>query len=327
MVTGLGLLLALPALAQENSTLGKYPRDSLTPQVLELKGILQHRNGTLEKDPPIPFEYWELHTAGKTYYLDLRGKQLLTLAEKLVNQPVVVTGLPEPASPTLRVTGLKADEFVKQTIHVEIRGKLGGLSAVKVCPNRPPQPIKITAWWIDYDGGKSYQLSIGSGELLKLANTLYGKDVVVAGTRVGQTIHVTGLKAAESNCQEKVIAEIQGRLERVFEAEGFHERIDWPPDDEGFHERIDWPPVKLRARWKITADGKTYSLDFGGNRKLESLASQLVNKTVVVTGRLQNGVVRVRSLWPVDSEVGLKLACPPALAGRSSRQSCIPERG
>jgi hypothetical protein len=318
IVTGLGLFLTLPALAQEKSAPLKCSPDGSATQVLELKGVLRHVKGALTKNPPVPFEYWELHTAGKTYYLDLRGKQLLALAEKLVNRPVVVTGIPEPASPTIRVTGIKADEYVKETIQVEIRGKLGSWrepNLIKPLPFPidkpdpwikpwPPRPIpQIVTWWIYYDGGKYYELEFGGrAELLKLAKTLDGKQVVVTGTRAGQVIHVASMKVPESDCQEKVSIEIQGVLEGEFIA---IDRLHQPLYPSGH-------VVKNRVLvgWKLTVNGKTYTLDFGGDQKLKNVASQLMNKTVIVTGTLKNGVVTVTRLLPAGPDAAFELACP-----------------
>src|SRR5262249_34846642 len=46
--------------------------------------------------------------------------------------------------------------------------------------------------------------------------------------------------------------------------------------------------VKHPVGWEITANRKTYTLDFSGHPELEKLASQLVNKTVVVSGTLKD---------------------------------------
>ena len=123
IVAGLTLLRAAPAPATENVEPGKGA-DNLVARTVVLKGMLRHVKGEKTREPAIPFDYWTVHADGETYYLHLRSKELLELAEQLVNRPVVVTGIPEPASPTLRVTSLKADECVKQTIHVDIRGRL-----------------------------------------------------------------------------------------------------------------------------------------------------------------------------------------------------------
>jgi hypothetical protein len=230
---------------------------------------------------------------GKTYYLDLRGKELLERAEKLVDRPVVVTGIPDPASPTLRVTTLKADEFVKETINVEVRGILG-VHRGRERPDRWERPkpppdvdllLPIDIWWIYlYLPEKSYQVDFGGrNELLDLAGKLEGKSVIVTGMRVGEVIHVTSMKADEGSYRETVTVEIQGILGR---------RV------------VGWAEIAPRGYpvmggWMITAEGKTYTLAFA-DRYEEKIAAILVNKTVVLTGTLKDGVVTVTGLQPAD---------------------------
>jgi hypothetical protein len=300
VVTGLSLLLAVPAPAKEPFV-----------RAVVLKGILRHEQGAKTSYPEIPFEYWKVIADGKTYYLDLRGKELLELAEKLVNRPVVVTGIPDPASPTLRVTSLKADDFVKETINVEIRGRLGSWREPRIIdpwydrwpdpgfgPHLRPCPEvgklgPIVSWWI-YLGEKYYRVDFGARkELLDLAKQLDGQSVIVTGTRVGEVIHVVSMKADEGAYQETVTVEVQGILER-----DFVELLDvWfkiePPKSGG--------KVPLPVGWIITADGKTYTLAFGNRHELEKLAAKLVNKTVVVTGTLKDGVLTVTGLQPADA--------------------------
>src|SRR5262249_12341619 len=188
IVAGLGLFLAVPAPATEKAERGKIA-DNEAVRTVVLKGMLRHVKGEKTREPPIPFDYWTVHAGGETYYLDLRGKELLERAEQLVNRPVVVTGIPEPASPTLRVTSRKADEFVKQTIHVEIRGRLEanrktfpaepwpGDELVPRPRPWPTEPGPIIGWRIVFSE-KSYRLDFGSHqELRNLAETLDGQGV------------------------------------------------------------------------------------------------------------------------------------------------------
>jgi hypothetical protein len=317
IVIGFSLLLTVPAQAAEKAGRGKGP-DGPFVRALVLKGMLRHVKGELESRPPVPFEYWQLRAGGKTYYLDLRGKELLERGEKLVNRLVVVTGIPEPASPTLRVTSLKADEFVKETIHVEIRGKLARcLEDYRPKPkDRCPwgKPAPTVTWWISFDGGKSYQLDFrGRRELHALAKKLDGKAVVVTGTRVGEVIHVAGLKAEASAYRETVTVEIQGVLERVF-AEFDVWLLSYPPRYGG--------KIKLPVGWKITAAGKTYTLDFTSHPELEKRASPLVNQTVVVTGRLKDGVVAVTG-WKAAASANESVHAE--IKGRLSLFACRPQ--
>jgi hypothetical protein len=303
-VAGLSLLLVLPAFADEPSAIVKCPTDAPVIRTVVVKGMLRHVTGELDKIPRVPFEYWELHAPGKTYYLDLRGKGLLDWAEKLVNRPVVVAGFPEPASPTLLVTSLQPDEFIKQTIHVEIRGRLVSIrdqrilepleqepSPAKAQPQfdadlpgwRPflPRPRDLVVGWRILVGDKAYDLAFdNSPELWKLAENLDGQSMFVTGTRVGDVIQVRTMKADEGSYQETVAVEIQGRLHSPRDVEQ-----QWAP-----------PPLF----WTVTAGDKTYRLAFGDNRRLEKLAASLENTTVVVTGTFQHGFVTVTGLRSSD---------------------------
>src|SRR5262249_25894748 len=225
IVAGLGLFLALPALAAEKSgsvdCVVRSPEGPILRAVV-LKGILRHERVEEPSNFPFPGGYWKVIADGKTYYLDLRGKELLERAENLVNQRVVVTGIPEPASPTIRVTSLKPDEFVKETINVEIRGRLESIREwlhlleefrERALPRPPQDRFPIITGWQVYVGDKSYRMDFGSRiELQKLAHQLDHKGVIVTGTRVGGVIRVTGLKADEGTYQETVTVEIQGVL-------------------------------------------------------------------------------------------------------------------
>jgi hypothetical protein len=309
IVTGLSLLLAVPAPATEKGAPAKGPEGTVVRAVV-LKGVLRHVQGELQKDPPMPFEYWQLDAGGKTYYLDLRGKQLLERAEKLVNRPVVVTGLPDPASPTLRVTDLKADEFVNETVHVEIRGRLESYRhalphllqpwpiACDTLPRwRPwpppeegpfyPEPAPILSWWV-YLGDKYYQLDFGSaGELLERAKQLDHKGVIVTGTRLGEVIRVTSIKADDGTYRETVTVMIQGELSAETHPTKRLTYIGRPT-----------PSVEFVTVWYITVNGKKYQLDFRTGTMPAFDLNNLKGRTVVVTGMLKDDVVAVTSLQP-----------------------------
>jgi hypothetical protein len=307
IVAGLGLLLAVPAPAAETMEPGTNAAD-LVPRVVALKGMLRREKGEKESLPPIPFEYWTLNAGGKTYYLHLRGKDLLERAEKLVNRPVEVAGVLDPASPTLRVTSLKADEFVKQTINVEVRGRLEGHREPRIIDPWPdpwerprPRPMPPVSWWI-YLGEKSYQVDFDvCKDLLDIAKKLDGKSVIVTGTRVGEVIHATAMKADEGTYQETVTVELQGVLGRVFAEEDVW-LLCYPPIYGG--------KIRLPVGWEVTADGKTYTLAFGNNTGLERFAAKLVNRPVVVTGTLKDGVVTVTDLQHADPNDWWLLAEP-----------------
>jgi hypothetical protein len=115
-VTGLGLFLALPALAEAKVRSGQHPNGPAI-RVVEITGQLHQGKGVLERNPPIPFEYWELLADGRMYYLELRDKEMRGQAEKLNGRTVEVIGTLAPSGPTIRVTGFKY-------ALVEIKGKL-----------------------------------------------------------------------------------------------------------------------------------------------------------------------------------------------------------
>jgi len=308
IVAGLGLFLALPALAAEKSgsvdCVVRSPEGPILRAVV-LKGILRHERVEEPSNFPFPGGYWKVIADGKTYYLDLRGKELLERAENLVNQRVVVTGIPEPASPTIRVTSLKPDEFVKETIKVEIRGRLESIrewlhllkeAHESIYPPREHFPI-ITGWQI-YVGDKSYRLDFGSRiELQNLAHQLDHKGVIITGTRVGDVIHVTKLKADEGTYQQTVTVEIQGVLTNTARLMKWLEAKRNP--------MLDKDDFTL---WYVTANGKSYQLDFSRKPMPFARLNELTNRTVVVTGTLKDGVVTVTSLTPVDP-------IPPSIAG------------
>jgi len=310
IVAGLSLFLAAPAPATEKGEQGTNANNEAVRTVV-LKGTLRHVKGEKAREPPIPFDYWTVHADGETYYLHLRSKELLELAEQLVNRPVVVTGIPEPASPTLRVTGLKADEFFTQTFHVDIRGRLEAIRespllyeprtgpGLRPWPDErlprprpwPPEPGPIVGWQIVL-GEKSYQLDFGRrDDLRELAKNLDGKGVVVTGTRVGEVVHVTSMKADAGTYRETVTVEIQGVLGRAFMEMDFWLE-SYPPQYGG--------KVKRPVGWEITAAGKTYTLNFSSHPELVKLAPQLADTTVVVTGTLKDGVVTVTGLRSAD---------------------------
>jgi hypothetical protein len=298
IVTGFGLLLALPAAAEEKPGSGRQAPDNPRPKLLQFKGVLRHEQGARTRDPEIPFDYWKLEAAGTTYYLDLRGPEL-PVARMLVGRPVVVIGSLDLASPTVHVTSLRADEFVQETVNVEVRGRLVSIredprhykpleyyQGPPLVEGRlaPPERGWIVGWRI-FLGKKSYELDFGSPdhkrtvELLELAEKLDGHGVVVTGTQVGDVIHVTGLKADEGAYHQTVGVKIQGVLRCMLE----------PPSHD----------------WSVTAGGKRYRLQFPSNDSdlhvpFQLRAERLAGKTVVVTGTLKDGVVTVTGLWAAE---------------------------
>jgi hypothetical protein len=271
----MSLFLALPALAADRAGTTEFRPATPELQAVTFKGVLRHVHGAFTSEPPIPFDYWELIVNGKTYYLDLRTRALLELAEQLTGRPVVVTGLLDSTSPTIHVLSLKADEFVKETRQVEIRGWLEK-RVIERDPWRDHILRPLIAYvpiieWNVHVNGKTYRLDLGTDPAVQaMAEVLKGHSVILTGTRQDGMIRVTGLKADHSDYERDVVTvEIQGRLD-----------AGWCPT----------PPS-----WTIVADGKTYQLDLR-SRFHHCLARQLNGKTVVVTGTLKDGVVTVTGL-------------------------------
>lgn len=285
VLAGLGLFLALPALAEEKVGSGKYP-DGPAIRIVAITGQLHHVKGVLTSDPPIPFEYWELLADGKMYYLDLRDKELIGLAEKLNGQTVEVIGTLAPSSPTIQVTCFKY-------AFVEIKGKLCktlripdrwyyrgpfersaprslAFSSFKphVPDDRSPMPNlgPIEVWTITA-GGKTYELTFGSEELRKLAEKLNGKVVVVTGTPRKYAIHVACMKAEESESpREKVTTEAHAQVKRL---------------------KIYGPLGDSSECWGLAINGENYELDFGGLKDLAEMTKNLSGTVVTVSGVLE----------------------------------------
>ena len=285
MVTGLGLFLALPALAEEKVGSGKIP-GRLATQVVEITGQLHHEKGVLASYPGIPFDYWELLADGKMYYLDLRAKELRGQAEKLNDRTVEVIGTLAPSSPTIRVTGFKY-------ALVEIKGKLCKTLRIPehwyhpdlfersapreraFAPRNPHVPDDrfpmpnlgpIDRWTITV-AGQTYELTFDSKDLRKLAEKLNGKVVVVTGTPRNYHIHVTGMKAEESeSAREKATTEVYGQVKRL---------------------KINGPLGDSYECWGLTINGETYELDFGGLKDLAEMTKNLGGTVVTVSGVLE----------------------------------------
>jgi hypothetical protein len=278
LLAGFGLFLAIPAPAAEMVRPGKQPVKSAMGWV-EIKGKLHRVKGEFKSNPPIPFDYWELLAGGKTYYLDLRGKELPVLAEKLNGWVVVVTGILHPSSPTIWVTGLKADEYIK----VEIKGKLS--TVLRPLPGRrfpydrddrfPMPTVRFIEVWTITAGGKTYDLTFGSDDLRKLAEKVKGKTVVVTGTPENYTILVTSMKAdLKEGPSEYTKVEIKGQVQR--------RKVTGHPFGGNSYEC-----------WAVTLNGQRYELDFGGLKDVAEMATNLQGKVVVISGVLE--VIRPRA--------------------------------
>jgi hypothetical protein len=202
VLAGLACCLTLPAL-DAGTAVGCLPppltRDYLKKTVrVEIKGKLEHVRIWLEPDdvrdqtfpmPNLPFvDYWQITVRGKTYMLAFPEQKPLTdQADKLAGKSVILTGKLD--GETVHVTGLKADEeCVKQTTEVELRGRLKAV-LLRCGPGSK-------AWTVVVDGQEHF-LDLADAQLLKTAETLEGKDVLITGVMSVYDIHVKTLKAAQ----------------------------------------------------------------------------------------------------------------------------------
>jgi hypothetical protein len=209
LLTGLVCCLTLPAL-NAGTDLGCLPPPPLPVQdylkkttSVEIKGQLSHIvsdcRGPQDTKFPMPniwfFNAWQMTVGGKTYTLTFgERKDVTELTNKLVGKTVIVSGTLDGS--TVHVTGLKADdEYVKETIEVEVRGQLQFLYTLfpNIGTNRIEKDLAGVNIVVD---GKTYKLDL-MPELLKLAQTLDGKVVVLTGILNKDTIAVKTLKVAE----------------------------------------------------------------------------------------------------------------------------------
>jgi hypothetical protein len=304
LLSGINLLLSVPTSADQTQ-LVKYPVDG---RVVEIKGQLYNVKGDANTNPPIPFDYWELLADGKTYYLVLRGDDLLATAGQLNTQTVVVTGVLAATSPTIRVTSIKADEYV----NVEIRGRL-----CQITRELPlwgdPQPYLnkdvpelsilgrrlLDEWTITADG-KTYYLDFDDAAMLKQAEKLNTSAVIVTGTPKGFAIHVTSLQADESKCPKQAVStEVKGMMKQSFGPS---------------------PWSKADLHWELTIKGQVYELDFGAFKDLADMASDLDGKAVVLTGVLEIIPARVvggLQLLPKEEKASVRdITEPYRIAGK-----------
>src|SRR5262249_20741689 len=159
---GLSLVLTVPALASDPADRTILPGGCVV-QTVEIKGKLfwEWVTDSRPSHPPICFQWvWKLTVGGKTYELDFdRNQKLQELAGKLDGRTVVVTGILDPTRPTLRVIGLRADEYFRKTVQVEIKGKL------RFDPMENLKPFGV--YWYIPIGGQRYYLNIGQAKGLE----------------------------------------------------------------------------------------------------------------------------------------------------------------
>lgn len=169
----------------------RLPRDYVRKTiVVEIQGklvVIYPPCGT----PPLTDPMVQVTVNGKTYWLDFSSyRELLDKAEKLNGKAVAVKGSLQ--GDTVTVTALKGvektEEFIKETVQVEIQGKLD-----EIVPDvKFPMPgiddgLLLPPWlipsWTITVNGQQYTLDFdGNKELLKTARLLKGQRVVLTGT-------------------------------------------------------------------------------------------------------------------------------------------------
>jgi hypothetical protein len=139
-------------------------------------------------------------------------------------------------------------------------------------PRKGPRPEIVVSWHVVVNG-KTYQIDLGkSKELNALASKLNGQLVEMTGILVGESLQVSGLKAAQASARQSARIEITGSL-RSMVLERF-------------------PPIEV---WQVTVAGKTYQLSLG-SEELRRQARGLIGQRVIVRGALENDRVVVRDL-------------------------------
>jgi hypothetical protein len=176
------------------------------------------------------------------------------------------------------------NDSLKKTTRVEIKGRLWRIVAQLVRPlleRQPHRPVPPLVDWQISAGDKTYSVDFASNrELEQLAEKLGNQTVILTGTREGDTVHVTELKAAHDDyVKETVEVEVHGRLQSA----------DVPRE---------FPPY---TNWTITVNGSLYGLDFSAAPGLEKLARVLDGTTVRISGTLQGNTVVVKDLKALDA--------------------------
>jgi hypothetical protein len=155
---------------------------------------------------------WQLHAEGKVYMLELPAgsKDLWKRAAELVGKQVIVTGILSGGQVVVR--DLKADPTVRLTgklirdVHL-----LDGWDwcGTRVAPRDGIDislPGRVSIRWRLAVGGKteeaqSYDLNFPTPELLRQANALAGKAVMVTGTFEGGVLKVKTIRPAAAGAR------------------------------------------------------------------------------------------------------------------------------
>jgi hypothetical protein len=144
------------------------------------------------------------------------------------------------------------------SIRVEMRGTLSALWS----------HVGPTSFHLDVQG-TTYHLQLGNARLRDQAEQLENRQVVVTGELRGQVVLVDGLRPESAGGFPLLTPiKIKGRI-----AENLDQGHPWGP---------------ARIVWEITANGRSFELDFGDNPMLLEMARTFRGRTLVVTGQLVN---------------------------------------
>src|SRR5262249_34122935 len=171
------VLLVVAALAPSQASFGlaRAQAPSATPAGDFIQTTVTIR-GTLRMTYSRPGPAFHITVEGKTYHLRLEDRAMLRQAAQLDGETVVVTGT--LAEQVVHVTTLVAvlPDYVHLTRVVKIKGRL--VENVLVPPKHEPARIV----WEMSAAGQTYEVDLGSGELLELARACRGRTVVLTGT-------------------------------------------------------------------------------------------------------------------------------------------------
>jgi hypothetical protein len=269
----------------------------------EIRGKLE----IVEDSPKHPglqqLAIWRGHLAvranGQEFRLDLAGSGLdmWELNRQYRGQTVLVTGILE--GDQVRVKAVKSDgEYILKTVTVEIKGKLQ-------CLWIDPETGKFLSahdTWGAYECIQTVPGLVVDGKVYRLQDDpkipakenpekkyreLCGRTVAVTGTLEGETVTVRSIQAVDTpSVQQTVEIVVKGTLL----CETVRPMIDPCPEH------------KISRTWKVRAEGKVYTLDFGGNKEVAKGARSLEGSVVVVRGTLKGTVITVTALEVEDTK-------------------------
>jgi hypothetical protein len=261
----------------DSTNLRSWERRSLR-ELLQKARFFELKSSVVEvpifvPDPPAEYTI-TVETEGRKHTVrwNTRRDELRPLVDWLTGRPGVIEPLQiHPIGPPV------ARCLLPDQVTVTMTGKLQlvirGLEELAIWPpKRHPHP-EITAFWQVVVNGKTYHLDLSkSKDVQELVNKLNGQVVELNGLLVGETVQVTGLKAAATAARQSVRVEIRGLL--------------------NYGELERFPPIPF---WTVTAAGKTYHLSLG-SAELQKRGRELSGQRVVLRGTLENDRVIVSDL-------------------------------